>query len=246
VRVVHSTGGRDTQERTPIAASVGILNEGHLHATLRSRYAGPGDRIEASVDGYIVDILRDDGLITEVQTANFSAIARKMRDLVTRHRVRLVYPVPRDRWIVKLPQRRGARPPARRRSPKHLGPIDVFQELVSFPELIAHENFALDVALTEEEAVWSFDGRRGWRRRGWVIVERRLLQVYETLSLRTVADYVALIPAALPDEFVTSDLAAAIGCPRYVAQKVAYCLRNAGCIERVGARGHAIVYGRCR
>ncbi|MBI5289996.1 MAG: hypothetical protein HY873_13565 [Chloroflexi bacterium] len=209
---------------------------------MRARYVEPGDQIEVAVDGYIVDILRGD-LIIEIQTGNFSQIARKLRDLVARHRVRLVYPVPRDLWIVKLPQTTGATA-TRRRSPKRRHVLDVFDELVSFPELIAHENFHLDVVLTEEESVRRFDGRKRWRRRGWVTVERRLLAVHETVSLRNLADYIAMIPIGMPVEFLTSDLADALGRPRQLAQKVAYCLRNCGLIEKVGARGNAILYAR--
>ena len=33
------------------------------------------------------------------------------------------------------------------------------------------------------------------------------------------------------------------GCPRRVAQAMAYCLRHAGAIEMVGKRGNAIEYG---
>ena len=209
---------------------------------MRASYIEPGDQVEVAVDGYIVDILRGD-LIIEIQTANFSGIARKMRDLVTRHRVRLVHPIPRDRWIVKMPQRPGDGV-TRRKSPAHLSVIDVFRELVSFPELVTHENFELDVVLTEEETVWRFDGRKGWRRRGWVTVERRLLKVYETVSLRNRADYVSMIPIGLAKEFVTSDLATAIRRPRRVAQQVAYCLRSGGFIEKVGSQGNAIVYAK--
>jgi hypothetical protein len=228
-----------------ISASVGVLNEGHLHAALRAHYIQPGDLIEAAVDGYIVDVLRGD-LIIEIQTGSFAKIARKMRDLVTRHRVRLVHPVPRDLWIVKLPQRPDEMP-ARRKSPSHRAAIDVFRELVSFPELIAHENFELDLVLTEEESVWRFEPGKRWRRRGWVTVERRLLEIYETLPLRQSADYAALIPIGLPPEFVTSELASAIRRPRRVAQQMAYCLRNGGCIERVGLKGNAVVYATpCR
>jgi hypothetical protein len=204
----------------------------------------PGDLIEAAVDGYIVDIHRG-GLIIEVQTGNFSAIARKMRDLVSRHHVRLVYPVPRDRWIVKMPQSPGDTA-SRRKSPSHPGVIDVFAELVSFPELIAHEHFELDVVLTEEDWIWRFDGRRRWRRRGWSTVERRLLKVYETTSLRTSTHYLSIIPDNLPEEFLTSDLAGALRRPRHLAQRVAYCLRNAGLIEVVGSRGNALVYTKVR
>ncbi len=211
---------------------------------MRALYVEPGDQTEAAVDGYIVDIHRGD-LIIEVQTANFSAIARKIRDLVTRHRIRLVHPIPRDLWIVKMP-RTPSDDATRRKSPKHLDVVDVFGELVSFPELIAHENFHLDVVLTAEESVWSFDGPARWRRRGWVTVERRLIEIYKTVSLHNRADFESLIPKGLPEEFVTSDIADALGRPRHLAQQVAYCLRNGGLIEKVGSRGNAIVYSRAR
>ena len=194
------------------------------------------------MDGYVVDILRGD-LIIEIQTANFSGIARKMRDLVSRHQVRLVYPIPRDVWIMKSPQKKGG-DVTRRKSPKHLDVIDVFDELVSFPELIAHENFQLEVVLTQEERLQAFDGRKGWRRRGWVTIERRLLEVHGTVSLRNRADYMSLIPIGLPDEFLTSDIANTLGRPRTLAQKVAYCLRKCGFIEQVGSAGNAIIYSK--
>ncbi len=219
-----------------------MLNEGHLHASLRTHYLQPGDEVEAGVDGYVVDILRGDRII-EVQTANFSRIARKMRDLVTRHHVRLVHPIPRDLWIVKLPQDENGEV-TRRKSPKHLDVVDVFKELVSFPELIGHPNFQLDVVVTQEERLQRFDGRKNWRRRGWVTVERRLLEIRETVSLHTRADYMSLIPVGLPAEFLTSDIASALRSPRQLAQKVAYCLRSSGFIEQVGSRGNGIVYSR--
>ncbi len=237
VRVVKSTKRQDNQEKSSIVASIGTLNEGHLHASLRARYVEPGDKIEAGVDGYIVDILRGD-LIIEIQTANFSAIARKMRDLVSRHRVRLVYPIPRDLWIVKCT----GGDVTRRKSPKHLDVIDVFDELVSFPELITHQNFQLDVVLTQEERLEALDGRKRWRRRGWVTIERRLLEVCGTVSLRDRDDYMSLIPVCLPKEFLTADIANALRSRRALAQKVAYCLRSCGFIEQVGSRGNAIVY----
>jgi len=166
-----------------------------------------------------------------------------MRDLVSRRRVRLVYPIPRDLWIVKLPDRPDATL-TRRKSPRHLGAIDLFRELVSFPELATHENFELDVVLTEEEVVWRHVPGKRWRRRGWVTVERRLLNVYETVALRHSGDYLGLIPVGLPKAFGTADLATAIKRPRRIAQQVAYCLRNGGLIEKTGAQGKAIMYAR--
>jgi hypothetical protein len=225
-----------------VATLIGTLNEGPLHVSLKQLYARAGDRLEVPLDGYLIDILRGD-LIIEVQTSNFASIARKMRDLASRHRVRLVYPVPQERWIVKLPAA-GNGQPVRRRSPKRAGIEDVFEELVSFPELIENENFELEVILTREEQVRRFDGQRGRRRHGWVVIERRLLDTSDRLLIRSPADLVNLLPPNLPEPFQTLDLAESFGRSRAFAQKVAYCLRKCRLITQVGKDANAILYTR--
>ncbi len=225
-------------------ASIGTLNEGPIHAALKASYAEPGDVLEASVDGYIVDILRGD-LIIEIQTAGFSAIARKLRDLVARHRLRLVHPVAGERWLVKLPAN-GRGVPTRRRSPKRGGFEQVFEELVSLPDLLAHPNFELEVVMIEMEEVRRPRRGVGRARRGraWSVVERRLLKVSARRLVRDTADLLDLLPHDLPDPFGTVELAAALGKPRWLAQKAAYCLRESGAVYQVGKKGNALVYSR--
>ncbi len=225
-----------------MTSGIGTLNEGHVHAALKQRYVQPGDLTEADVDGYIVDILRGEQII-EIQTANFAAIAKKMRDLSQRHPVRLVHPIAADRWIVKLPQD-GAGAETRRKSPKHGGFEDIFHELVSFPELCANPNFELEVVLTLEEEVRHRDGQRRWRRNGWVTVERRLLDVVATTRIRGPEDLAALLPDGLPDTFHTGHLAAALDRPRALAQRIAYCLRRCDVIRQFDKDGNTVIYAR--
>ena len=54
----------------------------------------------------------------------------------------------------------------------------------------------------------------------------------------------ALIPATLPEPFTTTDLAKATGQPLWLAQKMAYCLREMGGIMVAGKRGRGILYVR--
>ena len=82
-------------------SQIGTLNEKPLHAALKTWCARPGDRFEETVDGFVVDILRGE-LLIEIQTKNFAAMKRKLYQLVPHHPVRLVYPIARERWIVKL------------------------------------------------------------------------------------------------------------------------------------------------
>jgi hypothetical protein len=218
---------------------IGTLNENPLHADLKAWYARPDDRIEVPVEGYVIDIVRGE-LLIEIQTAGFSAIKRKMIELISGHRLRLVYPIAREKWIVKLAEE-GKRP-SRRKSPKRGRLEEVFYELVSFPGLLAEPNFALEVLLVQEEELRHHDPRRAWRRRGWVTDERRLLDVVGRHLFETPRDVARLLPPELPAPFDTADLAAGLGSSRALAQKMAYCLREMGLLVPVGKRGNAILY----
>jgi len=230
-----------TQSRSA-SRTISTLNEKPLHAALKKWYARPNDQFEVSVDGFLVDIVRGD-LLVEIQTRNFAAIKRKLVALTVRHPLRLVYPIPREKWIVKLPEGAQSRL-TRRKSPKRGTLEQVFRELVRFPKLLANPNFSLEVLLIQEEEVRRYDGTRGWRRKGWVTHERRLLEVVGQRVFETPADMGALVPSALAEPFTTSDLAAAIAQPRSLAQKMAYCLREMGSIAPVGKRSNAILYIR--
>ncbi|GAB4482508.1 MAG: hypothetical protein Kow00124_31420 [Anaerolineae bacterium] len=222
---------------------IGTLGEGSLHAALKEWYAQPGDVLEDSVDGYVIDIRRG-GLLIEVQTGNFTAVRRKLLNLTRKHAVRLIYPVARDRWIVRQAGE-GWQTVSRRRSPKHGSPVHVFNELVRFPTLMGHPRFSLEVLLIQEEIIWRDDGQGSWRRRGWSIYDRRLLDVLERVLLTSAEDCAALLPDGLPAAFSTADLAGALGESRRLAQRMAYCLREMGVIEAAGKHRNALLYRRC-
>lgn len=63
---------------------IGLLNENQLHASLKQWYARPGDLLEVPVDGFVIDIVRDD-LLIEIQTRNFASIKSKLTHLVRHH-----------------------------------------------------------------------------------------------------------------------------------------------------------------
>jgi len=224
--------------------AIGSLNEKSLHAALKAWYLQPGDLTEVPVEGYIIDIVRGD-LLIEVQTRNFSALKAKLLKLTAHGPVRLLYPIALQKWIVKLPTN-GHQTPSRRKSPKRGALFHLFEELASFPELLLHPNFSLQIVLIQEEEVRRFDERRGWRRKGWVTHERRLLHVVAEHFFENPEDMAFLIPAHLPDTFTTADLAQALKASRRSAQRMAYCLARMNLFTRIGKRGNAIVYKRAK
>ena len=126
---------------------IGLLNEKPLHASLKQWYARPGDRLEVPVDGFVIDIVRDD-LLIEIQTRNFSSIKSKLNNLVRSHPVRLIYPIVQEKWIVRLATDKGGGV-IRRKSPKRGRLEDLFWELVSIPQLMSNPNFSLEVLMIQ-------------------------------------------------------------------------------------------------
>ncbi len=227
-----------TSNATP--SKIGTLGETSLHAALKRWYAQPGDQFEVPVDGFIVDIVRQD-LLIEIQTSDFASIKPKLNRLLQNHRVRLVHPISQQKWIIHL----GAdeqTPSSRRKSPKHGSVLDVFTELVRFPELVTHRNFSLEVLLTRQEELWRDDGQGSWRRKRWSISDRRLVEVVKCYNLDSPADFKTLLPPNLVQPFTTLELSLGLSVPRYLAQKMAYCLHAMGALERVGKRGKAYLY----
>jgi hypothetical protein len=221
---------------------IGMLNEKPLHAAIKSWYAKPDDKVEVDLCGYIVDILRDD-LIIEIQTKSFSKIRKKLSTLSNTHPIRLVYPIPRQKWIIKVDQN-GEKQLSRRKSPKRGSYEDLFHELVSFPALLKKPNFALEVLLIQEEEIRIYDPHRAWRRKGWVTQERRLLDVIERRLFTHPKEFKNFIPSSIHGTFTTSDLAAALQISTRLAGKMTYSLKEMEAIIPVGKKGRAILYTR--
>lgn len=57
---------------------IGLLNEKPLHTSLKEWIAQPEDQIETIVDGFVIDIVRDD-LRLEIQTGHFASIKSKFQ-----------------------------------------------------------------------------------------------------------------------------------------------------------------------
>ena len=218
-------------------SGIGLINEKPLHASLKQWYARPGDRFEVPVDGFVIDIVRDD-LLIEIQTRNFAAINSKLCKLARSYEVRLVYPLVQEKWIARS---RDGGVVVRRKSPKRGRLEDLFWELVSIPQLLSNPNFSLEVLMTREEEVRRYARNRKWRRRGWVIEGRRLVDVVDRRLFVRSTDWLKFVPEKL-QSFTTKDLATVADTNRDLAQKMAYCLRHAKMIELIGRQGRANLY----
>ena len=220
-----------------ISPTIGQLAERSLHAALKEYLAQPGDQFEVRLGRYVIDIIRDD-LLIEIQTRHLYALRPKLLRLLEEHTVRLVHPLPAERWIMRE-GRDGRR--TRRKSPRHATACDIFTELVRVPDLAAHPNLTLEVLLIREEQHWRDDGQGSWRRGRWSLVDTRLLGVVESAVFAAPADFLTLLPP-LPEPFMNSDLARVKGWNPHLAGKATYALRAMGLLHLCGKQGRSNLF----
>ncbi len=213
------------------------MSESLLHRQLKERYA-PGDGIrEQALDQYRIDAVEAGGRLVEIQTANFGAIAPKLRRLLKKHSVLLVHPICVRRWI-----RKGEGP--RRKSPLAGRWEQVFAELVHMPTLIGESGLELDVLLTEEEELREDRPPRRRRAKPHKVLERSLCEVQSVYRFRTPQDLLLALPEGLPPWFTSRGLSQAAGMDEDLSRQVLYTLRALELVEDGGKLGGHILYGR--
>jgi hypothetical protein len=215
-----------------------------LHRQLKAHYAPDGAQLEQRIGRYRIDVIDGDELI-EIQLGSLSAIRDKIAALVREHRVRIVKPIIAAKHLVKH-DREGGKTVSRRRSPKQGTVLDLFEELVHFTRVFPHPRLTLEAALVEIEE-WRYPGhgrRRRWRRNDHEVEDQRLVAIVAVEHFRTAADLCRLLPPRLPSPFHTGQLAEGLGVQRWIAQRMAYCLREMGAIRTVGKQRGAWLYKR--
>jgi hypothetical protein len=219
--------------------------ETSLHRQLKEVYADQGARLEAPLRNYRIDVVRDGELI-EIQHGSLAAIRDKVGDLLHSHRVLVVKPIVRRKQLVTQ-DARGGQVIRRRLSPKRGREIDVFDELVHFTRVFPHPKLIIEVPMVDVEE-WRYPGHGRRRRRrstDYIVEDQRLVGVHRCLRFRDPGDLLRLIPAKLPSPFHTAHLASALNVPRWLAQRIAYCLRETGAVSKAGKHGNAWLYQRC-
>lgn len=213
------------------------MQESTLHNQLKNFYTYEGGVQEAWVDGYWVDILHGED-VTEIQTGNFSAIKPKLYRLLNDRPVLLVYPIIREKWII----RQAGDLSTRRRSPRRGRLEDLFFELVRFPQLMQDPNLTLEVVFVQVEEIRRNDGKGSWRRQGWSIADRQIIQIGERIKFRTPDDFCSLLPDGLNSTFSVRELSDQLGISLNLAGKMVYCFRHMGLLQEGGKRGKARLY----
>jgi len=217
---------------------INTWNESLLHEELKDYYCGNTDKKEIPLEGSICDVLRNDGVIVEIQTANLSKLKIKLQKLLKNHRIILVHPIAINILIETFDEKGIMK--SRRKSPKHGTIFQLFRELTSIWMILDHPNFELHVIHADILEIRIADGTGSWRRKGIRPQDKKLLKLHETSIFKSLPDYTGLLPDSLPELFTVSDLRQA-GAGTHAGHMV-WVLRKMGILELTGKQRNAYVY----
>jgi len=219
---------------------IGTPRESSIHATLKQIYKKPGDKIEKSVDKYVIDIVRDN-LLIEIQTQNFSTIRKKIETLIQNYRVLLIYPIIQDKWIINLDST--SNDILRKRlSPKHDSFLNVFRELIYISDLIPNPNLTIELVLIQAEEIRVNDGLGSWKRKGWSIHDRKLLKILNHKIFSNPKQFLEFLPKELKIPFSNQNLANSLNTSISLARKMTYSLRKMNLLKVVRKVGRAYLF----
>ncbi len=217
--------------------------ETSLHRQLKESYAREAADVEVTMGPYRIDAVCD-GELVEVQHGSLVAIRDKIQQLLKEHRVRVVKPIIGRKRIVRQLTAEGP-VKSRRFSPSRGSLLELFDELIYFTNVFPHSRLVLEVPLVQVEE-WRLPpqtSRRRRRKAKYRVKDVVLTDVLETHRFVDSAQLLGLINRqALPDRFDTAQLAEVLQVERWVAQRVAYVLRETGAVRVAGRSGNAILY----
>ncbi len=220
--------------------SIGTYGEKTVHAVVKNYYQPNEAHQEIPIETYVADIFKD-GEVIEIQTRQFYRLKGKLACFLPRYKVKVVYPIPRQKQVIWIDLDSGALSKPRK-APKKGTPYDAFKELYQIREFLDHPNLTITLLLMDMEEYkllngWSKDKKRGSER-----FDRIPTALVEEIDLTCKQDYLQFVPYELPEQFLVKEYAKAAHISPRLAGYAIQVLAGLGVVEHVGNAGRAYLY----
>lgn len=215
---------------------IGTLSEKLIHKTLKY-YIEPNDvNHEVKYASFVADIVNENG-ITEIQSASFQYLCRKLGAFLPFSKVTLVCPIQNIKYLTTVfPDGHTER----KKSPRHKGLSDVAIELYKIREFIGNENLTVKLLFLEIEAErHTFSGKSRPRYKKGIAYPTDIIK--ET-TLKKAEDYRIFLPDTLCENFTSKEFYKAIGARAKFSYYALKLCEYFGFISAVGKSGNAIIY----
>ena len=232
---------------------INTYNETELHKTLKEMYAKKySGKTEVQENDVICDILCDDpeSTVIEIQTKGLYKLMPKLLKLKDNHTVRVVHPLVTE-FRIELYDEDG-KLISRRRSPKRLSMLDIYEELMGIYPLLNEPWFTLEVVpvccterrIRTKEPVQLANKSRRFKK-NWYKSGRKLDSMKESVVLHGLASYIDILPEKVQElrngtPFCAKDLADA-GCGKH-NYRILWVLKKTDAVEFALKKGRTSYY----
>lgn len=220
--------------------NIGTYKEKQLHIMMKKYFESDDNYHEVPVNGYVADICRD-GSIIEIETNGFSGLKPKLGAYLDEYKVNLVMPLCTRKYISWIDPN-DASIGSRHISPKHENVYTMLFELCRILPYITHPNLTVTAVMLEVEEYRLLDGWSADKKKGSHRYERIPTDIIDTVSLHDNADYRALIPSSLGEEYTAADFRKSVKASRGTEYGMLRVLKERGIIEECGKKGNAKIY----
>lgn len=221
-------------------SGIGTLSEKTVHAILKNYYEPDEEKQEIPIENYVADIFSD-GEIMEIQTRQFNKMRNKLSAFLPLYPVTIVYPIPREKWIIWIDEESGELS-QKRKSPAKGNVYLAFIELYKIKMYLKNPNLRVKLVLMDMEEYkllngWSRDKKKGSSR-----YDRIPTELVEEVDITRIEDYMQFVPYDLEEEFTSKEFAKAAHIPVKLAQTVLNILYDLGTVTRTGKKGREYLY----
>jgi len=219
---------------------IGTLSEKTVHAILKNYYEPNEDCQEIPIENYVADIYHQ-GQIIEIQTRQFNKLREKLTAFLPLYQVTIVYPIPREKWIIWIDEDTGELS-KKRKSPAKGNPYAVFPELYKIKPFLKNPNLHFRLAMLDMEEYKLLNGWSRNKKRGASRYDRIPTEFVQELEIDCLADYLQFVPLELEGSFTSKDFAKAAHIPVSLAQTALNILYYTETLDRVGKKGNLYLY----
>ena len=219
---------------------IGTYMEKTLHIFMKYFIEPDSTFHEISVNKKCADIFNENGIF-EIQTRSFNNLRSKLESFLLENKVTIVYPYAAEKWLMWLDTETGEIS-KRRKSPRKLNNFDSFYELYKIKQYLSHPNLNLLFVGLEMEEIRYLNGWSKDRKKGSERMDRFPVSIKETLHIKTMDDYIWLLPANLPSPFTSGDYVKCAKVSIRVAGYALNCLESLEIIKCIGKDGRKKLY----
>lgn len=219
---------------------IGTLSEKTVHAILKNYYAPDEDMHEIPIENYVADIYTGREII-EVQTRQFNKMRNKLETFLPLYPVTIVYPIPREKWLIWIDEESGELS-QKRKSPAKGNAYLAFPELYKIKMFLKDPNLRLKLVLLDMEEYRLLNGWSRDRKKGSTRYDRIPTRIAAEVEIECLKDYMRFVPVELEDAFTVKTFAKAAHIRPALAQVTVNILRHVGVIEYTGKEGREYLY----